>query len=90
MAAAGAEALHDLTVNSVVRGFHVYKDTWVPVIGVILFCEQEPENEEDCFAIAVDARIQGLYFACATTWNDCSSYIAFFSTQTPVDQSSGL
>ena len=32
---------------------HVYKDIWVPIIGEILFCEQEPSgNEEDRFAVA--------------------------------------
>ena len=38
------EVLHELTVDSVIRG---YQDIWVPIIGEILFCEQEPGNEED-------------------------------------------
>ena len=42
---ASIEALHDLTVDSVIRGYHVYKDIWVPIIGEILFCEQEPAWE---------------------------------------------
>ena len=50
--ALSTEVLHDLTVDSVIRGYHVYKDIWVPIIGEILFCEQESGNEEDCFAIA--------------------------------------
>ena len=50
--ASSTEVLHDLTVDSVIRGYHVYKDTWVPIIGEILFCEQEPRNKEDRFAIA--------------------------------------
>ena len=33
------EVLHDLTVDSVIRGHHVYKDIWIPIIGEILFCE---------------------------------------------------
>ena len=46
--ASSTEALHDLTVDSVIRGYHVYKDIWVQIIGEILFCEQEPAgNEED-------------------------------------------
>ena len=45
--ASSTEVLHDLTVDSVIRGYHVYKDIWVPIIGEILFCEQEPGNEED-------------------------------------------
>ena len=46
------ELLHDLTVGSVIKGYHVYKDIRVPIIGEILFCEQEPGNKEDCFAVA--------------------------------------
>ena len=45
--ASGAGVLHDLTVDSVIRGYHVYKDIWTAVIGEILFCEQEFGNEED-------------------------------------------
>ena len=47
--ASNTEVLHDLTADSVIRGYHVYKDIW---IGEILFCEQEPGNEEDRFAVA--------------------------------------
>ena len=51
--ASSTEVLHDLTVDSVIRGYHVYKDIWVPTIGEILFCEQEPGNKEDRFAVAI-------------------------------------
>ena len=52
--ASSTEVLHDLTVNSIIRDYHVYKDIWVPIIGEILFCEQEPgRNEKDRFAVAV-------------------------------------
>ena len=50
--ALSSEVLDDLTVNSVIRGYHVFKNIWVPIIGEILFCEQKPGNEEDRFAIA--------------------------------------
>ena len=50
--ASSTGVLHDLTVDSFVRGYHVYKDIWVPIIGEILFSEQEPGNEEDRFAVA--------------------------------------
>ena len=50
--ASSTEVFHDLTVDSVIRGSHVYKDIWVPIIGEILFYEQEPGNEEDRFAVA--------------------------------------
>ena len=47
------EVLHNLTVDSVIRGYHVYKDIWIPIIGGILFCEQESGsgNEKDRFAV---------------------------------------
>ena len=51
--ASGAGVFHNLTVDSVIRGYQPYKDIWVPVIGEILFCEQEPGNEEDRFVVAV-------------------------------------
>ena len=51
--ASSTEVLHDLTVDSVIRGYHTCKDICVPIlIGEILFCEQEPGNKEDRFAVA--------------------------------------
>ena len=50
--ALSTEVLHDLKMDSVIRGYHAYKDIWVPIIKEILFCEQEPGNEEDRFAAA--------------------------------------
>ena len=44
--ASSTEVLHDLTVDSVIRGYHFYKDIWVPIIGEILFCEQESGNKD--------------------------------------------
>ena len=48
-----AAAWFDLTIESVVRGHHIYKNRWTPVIGEILLCEQEWDNVEDQFAVAV-------------------------------------
>ena len=42
-----------LFVNYVVRGHHVYKDVWTPFIGEELMVLREPENEYDCFAVAI-------------------------------------
>ena len=50
--ASSTEVLYDLTVDSIIRGYHVYKNIWSPIIGVILFCKQEPGKEEDRFAVA--------------------------------------
>ena len=35
------------TIESVVRGFHVYKDVWVPIFHEVLQTKQEFDNEED-------------------------------------------
>ena len=39
--------------ESIVRGYHEYKDSWTPDIGDILPTEPEPENEYDKYAVAV-------------------------------------
>ena len=51
MMVSSTEVLHDLTVDSAIRDYNVCKDIWVLIIGEILFCEQEPGNE-DRFAVA--------------------------------------
>ena len=38
-------------VDSVVRGFHVYKDVWNPVVGETLICEKEFGNLHDPYAV---------------------------------------
>ena len=42
-----------LAVDSYIRGYHAYKDSWDPYIGEVLPLEREPENPEDRFAVAV-------------------------------------
>lgn len=41
------------TIESIVCGFHVYKDAWVPVLHEVLQIKQEFDNEEDQHAVAV-------------------------------------
>ena len=41
------------TVQSAVRGFHVYKAIWQPEEGEKLMCEHEENNKYDLFAIKV-------------------------------------
>jgi len=53
MAIAEIPAVHELSLKSVVRGYHVYMRIWDPVIGDILACKQERDNDEDEFAVAV-------------------------------------
>ena len=38
---------------SVVRGYHVYKSIWTPVIGEELLCEREEGNPSDRYAVSV-------------------------------------
>ena len=38
---------------SCVRGHHVYKSKWQPVIGEVLNCEVEPDNPHDKHAVAI-------------------------------------
>ena len=40
-------------VDSVVRGFHVYKDIWNPVVGELLVCKQEFGNLHDPYTVSV-------------------------------------
>ena len=39
--------------DTYVRGFHVYKDVWRPVIGEELRCQREEDNPRDPYAVAV-------------------------------------
>ena len=39
-------------VESMVRGYHVYKDIWIAAVGEELPCVRETENHRDPFAVA--------------------------------------
>jgi len=43
---------HSFTIASVVRGYHIYQDIWVPTIDEELSCEREIGNSHDTFAVA--------------------------------------
>ena len=45
--------MEELRIDSVVRGHHVYKSVWTPVIGEELYLEPEESNEHDKYAVAV-------------------------------------
>ena len=36
-----------------VRGYHVYQSVWTAVIGEELFCDREPTNTSDRYAVAI-------------------------------------
>jgi len=40
-------------IDSVVRGYHIYKDVWDARIGTELSCLPESSNQEDHYAVAV-------------------------------------
>ena len=37
--------MYELTFSSVIRGHHVYKDTWKPTTGEILYCREDHRVE---------------------------------------------
>lgn len=39
--------------NSFIRGYHAYKDIWIPVPGEVLLLKREPTNEVDKFTVAI-------------------------------------
>ena len=41
------------TVESYVRGYHIYKDIWDATIGEKLQCARESDNSNDHYAVAV-------------------------------------
>ena len=45
--------MEELEVASCVRGFHIHKDTWVPVLDEVLQCSRETQNSRDRYAVAV-------------------------------------
>ena len=45
--------LHCLEIQSFVRGYHAYMDSWTPVIGQTLLVNREPTNPKDKNAMAL-------------------------------------
>ena len=41
----------EFVLESDVRGFHVYRAAWTPLLGEELAAEREPGNSEDPFAL---------------------------------------
>ena len=44
---------NDFDLSSVIHGYHIYKDTWIAVIGEERNCERELGNRHDPFAVAI-------------------------------------
>ena len=34
-------------------GYHEYQNTWIPIVGEVLQCRMEPDNNVDKYAVAV-------------------------------------
>ena len=45
--------MFEFSVNSMVRGYHVYQEVWEVRIGEVLPCLREVGNRHDPYAIAV-------------------------------------
>ena len=45
--------MESFETESCVRGFHIYKDIWSPLIGEQLKCARETGNPLDRYAVAV-------------------------------------
>ena len=57
MATTGEELLSSsFAINSVVRGYHVYKDIWTSTRGEELQCQRETGNAHDLYAVSVTRR----------------------------------
>ena len=46
-------ACFELTVQTAVRSYHVYKDSWAPKVGEEFVCYQECANEHNRHTVAV-------------------------------------
>ena len=53
--------LQTSTLESVIRGHHIYKQIWWPLLGEILTLEREEDNNRDKFAVCLlkDATVVG-------------------------------
>ena len=51
----------EFSVQSMIRGYHVYQDEWDAVIGEVLHCRRESGNWHDPYALATisDGRVVG-------------------------------
>ena len=47
------EDFEEYSLDSVVRGHHIYKAVWTPVVGEVLAVQAEEDNSEDQYAVAV-------------------------------------
>ena len=61
----------ELTVESCVRGLHVYKDTWTPSVGEELPCKRETGNDRHVLVVLAAAFViplQRLLHVCVSSF----------------------
>ena len=47
------EDVSQYETSSCIRGFHVYKSTWVSVLDEVLMCQRERGNSRDRYAVSI-------------------------------------
>ena len=67
-------AVHKYEVASFVRGHHIYKSIWTPVVGELLKTEQEPDNEHDEHSVTVIHQELGVVSHIPKMSKICSSF----------------
>ena len=50
--------------DSFIRGFHVYKDVWTPVVAEMLLLKREPTNAVDYCAVGVYKESELVAWSC--------------------------
>ena len=64
-------AAFQLTVRTVVRGYHVYREVWVPTVDEEFDCRQEADNRED------------MQVCSSRLWRYAEQYTCMYSAWTP-------
>ena len=62
------------TVETVVRGYHMYKEVWDATIGQVLPCQKEHGNVHDPYAVTVLEREVSLLDMCHKQYPRCVTW----------------
>ena len=54
-----------LILESVIRGHHIYKSSWTPLIGETLNTSLELDNEHDKYAVSIYCEVRRSSRSCA-------------------------
>ena len=60
--------VESFTIDSMIRGYHIYKDVWSSFIGEVLCCRRDVRNHHDPFAIAISINGSKLSNFCRVTF----------------------